>query len=488
MHFGPIWLPVSLALTLLWWFWAKPALERQEAREAEARAERRKKAELRAWLDDLTVREAHKAERERPDPTPAEIAEMREELLAYGRPSALLQRRWPPVGRQVALRSYFGGLPRLAPDQAWPVGEDGQALTFLCQIDVAELPDQVSALAEGLEGTLLFFSNTNFEGVGEPWSAVLHRPGRGDAFEERAPPTTLMLAGGWREAQLYPWLEAEEEGARGDLRQAMTFAPFTSYADTQGDAVALWNTRTAHQMAYQALQMEAFRAALPPPVPKLSHDARTWPRDDPAWPASWIFAAQASLALANLVSNLAVETREGVAHGLEAEAQTWASEASDRPWQALPPERHAVFRAWWAAARVRLTQKTGSDRAPVFEREFDEREQLATDLAMGLCGLADQPPAVALRDRPWSWSEGASHESLPVIRSSFPKHQMFGYGLSVQNAVGEHWDDILLLQIACDDDLAWAKHCGYGVLQFWISPEALASRRFSEVAVTFETD
>ncbi len=65
---------------------------------------------------------------------------------------------------------------------------------------------------------------------------------------------------------------------------------------------------------------------------------------------------------------------------------------------------------------------------------------------------------------------------------------MFGYGLSVQNAVGEHWDDILLLQIGCEDDLAWAKHCGYGVLQFWISPEALAARRFSEVTGTFETD
>ena len=334
MHFGSIFVPVSLVLTLLWWFWAKPALERQEAREAGAKAERRKNAELRAWLDDLTARrEAHKAERERPDPTPGEIAEMRAELLAYGRPAALLQRLWPPAPRQVALRSYFGGLPRLAPDQVWPVGEDGHALTFLCQIDLGELPAEVATVAEGLEGTLLFFSNTNFDGVGDPWSAVLYQPGRGDAFEERAPPATLMLAGGWQEAQLYPWLEAEEDGARGDLRQAMTFVPFTSYADTQGDAVALWNTRTAHQMAYQT-----------------------------------------------------------------------------------------------------------------------------------------------------------SHESLPVIRSSFPKHQMFGYGLSVQNAVGEHWDDILLLQIGCEDDLAWAKHCGYGVLQFWISPEALAARRFSEVTVTFETD
>jgi hypothetical protein len=487
MHFGSIFVPVSLVLTLLWWFWAKPALERQEAREADAKAERRKNAELREWLDDLTARrEAHKAERERPDPTPGEIAEMRAELLAYGRPAALLQRRWPPAPRQTALRSYFGGLPRLAPDQVWPVGEDGHALTFLCQIDLGELPAEVAVVAEGLEGTLLFFSNTNFDGVGDPWSAVLYRPGRGDDFEERAPPATLMLAGGWQEAQLYPWLEVEEEGARGDLRQAMTFAPFTSYADTQGDGVALWNTRTAHQMAYQALQMEAFRAALPQPVPKPIRESRTSPHHDAAWPVSWIFVAHASRGLAQLVSNLSSEHREACA--LEREAQDWISEAGDRLWVPLPPDRHAAFRAWWSAARARLTQRVGSELPPVFERVFDEQEQLATDLATGLCGLADEPPATALRAKSWSWSEGASHESLPVIRSSFPKHQMFGYGLSVQNAVGEHWEDILLLQIACEDDLAWAKHCGYGVLQFWISPEALAARRFSEVTVTFETD
>lgn len=487
MHFGSILVPVSLVLTLLWWFWAKPALERQQEREADARAERRKKAELGAALDDLMARrEAHKAERERADPTPEEIAEMRAELLEYGRPAALLQRRWPPASSHVALRSYFGGLPRLAPNQVWPMGEDGQALTFLCQIDLSELPTEVATVTEGLEGTLLFFSNTNFEGVGDPWSAVLHRPGLGDAFEERAPPTNLMLAGGWQEAQLYPWLEAEEEGARGDLRQAMTFAPFTSYADTQGDAVALWNTRTAHQMAYQTLQMEAFRVALPPPVLKPTRDSKTSPHHDAAWPASWIFVVHASRGLTQLVSNLSSELREACA--LEREAKNWISEAADRLWAPMPPDRHAAFRAWWSAARAQLTRRVGSERPPVFERVFDEQEQLATDLATGLCGLADEPPATSLRAKSWSWSEGASHESLPVIRSSFPKHQMFGYGLSVQNAVGEHWDDILLLQIACEDDLAWAKHCGYGVLQFWISPEALAARRFSEVTVTFETD
>ncbi len=481
--------PALLVLGLFWQLVGKPALERQEAEEAAAKAKRRENAALRARLDELSaLRDAAKAERERPDPTPEEIAEMRRELLAYGRPAALLQRRWPPAARGTILRSYFGGLPRLAPDQAWPVGEDGQALTFLCQIDVADLPAPVAAVAEGLDGTLLFFSHTNFEGVGEPQSAVLHRPGRGDAFDERAAPATLMPAGGWREAQLYPWLDGDEEGARGDLRQAMTFAPFTSYADTQGDAVALWNTRTAHQMAYQALQMEAFRAALPPPVPKPSTHARTWPRDDAAWPAAWVVVTHACRGLVELAKKLSAEQRQVFAPGMEAEADAWISEARARPWQAPPADRHAAFRAWWTATRARLTQKVGEERAPLFEREFDAREQLATDLAVGLCGLADQPPATALRDAPWFWSEGAAHESLPVIRSSFPKHQVFGYGLSVQGAVGDHWDDLLLLQIACNDELAWAKDCGYGVLQFWISPEALAERRFSDVAVTFETD
>lgn len=54
------------------------------------------------------------------------------------------------------------------------MGEDGRAaLTFLRQIDLGELPVEVAAMAEGLEGTLLFFSNTNFDGVGDPWSAAI---------------------------------------------------------------------------------------------------------------------------------------------------------------------------------------------------------------------------------------------------------------------------------------------------------------------------
>ena len=72
-------------------------------------------------------------------------------------------------GQPEAAASRFGGLPLLARDQAWPRRPDGRPLTFLGQINVAELPSGPSRQLLPDQGLLSFFYD-----VGEqPWGLNL---------------------------------------------------------------------------------------------------------------------------------------------------------------------------------------------------------------------------------------------------------------------------------------------------------------------------
>ncbi len=64
-------------------------------------------------------------------------------------------------------------------------------------------------------------------------------------------------------------------------------------------------------------------------------------------------------------------------------------------------------------------------------------------------------------------------------------HQMFGLGTDVQGAVWEHENDYLLLQLNYDDLMHWS-FGDNGVHQFWISPEDLKNRNWSEAVMTVE--
>ena len=55
MHIGMFIAPALLVLALFWQLVGKPALERQEAEEAAAKAKRRENAALRARLDELSA-------------------------------------------------------------------------------------------------------------------------------------------------------------------------------------------------------------------------------------------------------------------------------------------------------------------------------------------------------------------------------------------------------------------------------------------------
>ena len=67
-----------------------------------------------------------------------------------------------------------------------------------------------------------------------------------------------------------------------------------------------------------------------------------------------------------------------------------------------------------------------------------------------------------------------------------PDDQMLGHGSSEQDGPYRNRDNVLLLQIAGDDDKPWL---GDGMmLHFWITPQDLAARRFDRVFPTYEGD
>jgi len=63
---------------------------------------------------------------------------------------------------------------------------------------------------------------------------------------------------------------------------------------------------------------------------------------------------------------------------------------------------------------------------------------------------------------------------------------MLGSGEVVQVAADDMKDRyILLLQLACDPVVDWARG-EMGPLQYWITPEDLAARRFENTVLTIE--
>ena len=120
----------------------------------------------------------------------------RDELEETALPAVLVRRSDLPVPLTNPARSFFGGLPRLPPQLEWPTAEvsanktsETVALTFVAQIDLAEVPGSGwSPLPK--RGTLYFFCSSVFVGEGRPPCRVLYSTARGDAYPTARHPQT----------------------------------------------------------------------------------------------------------------------------------------------------------------------------------------------------------------------------------------------------------------------------------------------------------
>lgn len=117
---------------------------------------------------------------------PASLPELpseEDQIKSTARPAILVQRGNLPIGLAPSTSSYIGGLPALPPDLAWPrsttrPGDDknATALSFIAQINLAELPRTRGKSPLPPEGILLFFLESNFTEKSYPEVRVLFAP------------------------------------------------------------------------------------------------------------------------------------------------------------------------------------------------------------------------------------------------------------------------------------------------------------------------
>ncbi|WP_354230550.1 DUF1963 domain-containing protein [Bradyrhizobium sp. F1.4.3] len=165
----------------------------------------------------------------------------RDELEESALPAVLVRRSDLPVPLTHPARSFFGGLPRLPPQFEWPTAEvranvelERVALTFVAQIDLAEVPGaKWSPLPK--RGTLYFFCSSVFVGEGRPPCRVLYSPKDGGAYPERAPPPDLMpLVGTDGDAQV-KWLDPTLDfHSKVEFKYPLSFRLFRDFYSPRG--------------------------------------------------------------------------------------------------------------------------------------------------------------------------------------------------------------------------------------------------------------
>jgi uncharacterized protein YwqG len=424
----------------------------------------------------------------------------RDELEETALPAVLVRRSDLPVPLTHPARSFFGGLPRLPPQFEWPTAEvranetlETVALTFIAQIDLAEVPGSGwSPLPK--RGTLYFFCSSVFVGEGRPPCRVLYSPTDGGAHSDRAPPPNLMpLAGTDGDAQV-KWLDpALDFHSKIEFKYPLSFGLFRDFY-FQDDVVG------------GELMVEELCKALGAGEPK-EGDLLQWRRaseyeKDEQWPFNWLLiTCVVRSVLLHVLRDLkpgshykpltdeaAVELKR-----LRVGAIGWLERCRAlTPMDDVDADTKAAFRSWWLDVALAYKKMDG--------QVSTSTGRIAGDLGNAInhtirC-MATQD-ADASDDVPLSYLANLArqnHWKTPTVEDgqrrhfSTALHQMLGYGSGPQDATEVHLEDMLLLQIQGDRAFFdWHSNIGC-VLHFWIDRDALTQLDFSQVVATYECD
>lgn len=384
-------------------------------------------------------------------------------------------------------RSFYGGVPQVPTLFNWPRSlHSGLPLHFLLQVDCAAIAPEARLGLMPPAGALLFFADlartpspeTGIEGK------VLWLDETDDtAWGEVDPPDDLPPAHGDDAASVWPWARDA-----GDAPQVLPRWPFVPI---------LIGLTAAASVESRPLQ--------------------TWP-EGPATADALLAAQGAPVAVFALSPNDFNTGQDGLLH---------------RPWAGFPHDWLAVqtlsaMLAREAARAARLHDRThwpelsAEDRHALLTRiesECDEWHELARTKA----AFADVTEPV--RQAFWEWfsdyaplarlvaprgcaaSVETTLHALPSSASQFPEDLLarlaYRHALAVRTAARVHARvpdrllaapsqteadlssrsarELLLLELSTDEALG--HHLGDLVLQFWITPEALAERRMDAAQV-----
>lgn len=418
--------------------------------------------------------------------------ELRALIEGGAREALFLYRPFPPPhdGRNL---SYFGGLPTLPEHLDWPLSDEGEEITFLCQIDCSALPDFAGRDLLPEQGVLFFFFDTNDGGSYRPEAEVLFHDGDPEGLEERPAPEELPPLYG--DDQAYFCIEYLEENPRVFRRWPMDFKVMTSYPERPlSKDVDYLDGR--YQEQWQKLQWARLREALGDAFEDLPLRQPSGPQNlvmpTEGFPQAWINVALFARRLFRDVRDNKWRIRIAVSDhqpGQEPPAASdafckkimdsamdWA-EKSDRAgfFEALPPAEWEAFRAWC----IEMAKPHGVNGDRIDPEAMTARLQWSLLEGAEAC-LLQSPEAAKLI--PESFVQRLYSQHAPLRSGPFSgpvRHQMLGYGRTILEGAPSAPDHVLLLQANYDAPIDWFwGDCD--ALQFWIKPEDLAERRFSE--------
>lgn len=432
-------------------------------------------AELRQAV--ATVREIQRRNAAPPPPVPT-----KGEIRATARPAIFVRQATFPVPLDHPGRSYIGGLPRLPPELPWPEKETYErfALTFLAQIDLAELPP-IESSPLPRSGTLYFFSDPHNDSPEPSDCVVLYYSGDTTDVPIRDLPRNARSYIG-NGGEPWPWLAEESVWARTNFRFPLEFAKFNSYRDyfiEEGVRYPPTHNKEAFGDLMGAELKRSFGTLHPPPP----HLWDIFREDREEWPFAWTAIEHGARAIVHAVRE--VSTRREAAEGssvyerIGSAAAKWVERAATETPHARPDEETRVaFRNEWRALVDEFSAT--SKRLKIYSPD-PARDLL--NVVVASCYVCASNDALAVI--PEAYRNGLTEVS--AARLHRPMHQMLGHGLPVQTAPIEHADDVLLLQLVGDDSLGWHANIGC-VLQFWINVEALEQRAFDAVEITLDCD
>jgi len=426
----------------------------------------------------------------------------RDEIEQTARPAVLVRRCDLPVPLTDPARSFFGGLPRLPPQFDWPTAEvrvtidrelEKVALTFVAQIDLAEVPGGGwSPLPT--RGTLYFFCSSVFCGESHPPGRVLYSPTDGDAYADRAPPPDLMPLAGTNGDYQVKWLDPNLDfHSKVEFKYPLSFRPFHDFYFLE-DAVG-----------GELMIKELCRALGPgePPQSDLLKFRRVPDYEkDQDWPFNWLLITHVVRSVLSHVQGdltdgyfgkpLTGEATVGLER-LHAGAIGWLERSQERtPMDEVDPEIKASFRSWWfdvAHAYKDLAGKVPTYVGSIADDLGDAINHTIRCMAAQDVDIFNHAPSsyvtnLALQNH---WKTPTVHDGK-YRHFNTALHQMLGYGSGPQDAAEEHLEDTLLLQIQGElAFLGWHSNIGC-VLHFWIGRDLLAQLDFSQVVATLECD
>ncbi len=489
----------ALGLIALLWYWLRQRALQEPKPEKPKKAKRRKgspepepepellplKTGRSRLISAATLAEAEAANALpdpgylEPDPEPAEpepeaAPPSFSAPLAAARQQAVVLRQHFPPHRAPEGRSWLGGTPMLPGAAEWPVNPaTGKPLHFLLQLDLAEVPDAAGLGLLPAEGALAVFLDLDW-GAGDAFR-VIHAQGyAGTPWHALDVPPTLAMAYGDEAPLVWPWALTPEHGM-----QVLPRWPFTPRLIALQDAdMPGWphNAATAHALlAAQGVD------ELAPALAVADFHGADGQGFEPLWygfPQDWITVQIVCAALVREADrasrtvlddpypSLEEEERTAQIKAVREEAQAWFDHALNNP--ALTPLPPPVRKAFWdwltthralaehvmpaaVEAAIETTLHASPEEAAKFPEEVTARVAYRHALARRTPeGVIAPPPARLL--------------APPGDTEEFPATHL------------------LLLELP--ENPALAHHFGGTALQWWITPEDLADRRFDAVVMT----